>query len=296
VEQARLEKLIDRLYSLPLDEFVDARNALAAALKSDGDRDQAEHVRRLTKPLATAWVVNRLFRTHRRVFDRLLASGESLRSIQGGSAPAGGGLRRASERRGQATQVLRAAAVEILRDSGQSATPATMRRIETTLDAIAILGDAGPDNTLGRLTRDLDPPGFEGLFALGAVPAATPGTKKPARKTAAEQPSKSSRAESAYRRRLELARAAVDRAEKEAVRRRDEVARACAAHEAAEARLSQANADEEEVALRLERCRKKTQQAEKEVRRAEALAKRAATALDRAERTAAENRAALDET
>ena len=292
MKQGRLEKEIDRLHGLPLAEFVDARNGLAAALKDDGNRDQAEHVRGLTKPLATACVVNRLFWTRRKEFDRLLASGEALRSIQSGKAKAGGGLRRASERRGQAMQALREAAVEILQESGQSASPAVMRRIETTLDAIAILGGVGTGHTLGRLTRDLDPPGFEGLFALGAPPVAPAGKKKP---RGPSRGGKHARAESAYRRRLELARAAVDRAEKEAATRRDEVARACAAHEAAEARMRQAGADEEEATLRMERCRKRTKQAEKEVGRAEALARRATASLDRAEQTVAKNRAALEE-
>ena len=57
-----VEREIDELFDLPLDEFTAARNDLAKRLKRDGDEDAAEQVRSLPKPSIAAWAVNQLAR------------------------------------------------------------------------------------------------------------------------------------------------------------------------------------------------------------------------------------------
>ena len=52
---------LDALFQLPLNEFTGARNALASRLQKAGRKEEADHVRRLTKPPVSAWVVNQLF-------------------------------------------------------------------------------------------------------------------------------------------------------------------------------------------------------------------------------------------
>ena len=56
---------IDRLYELPLDEFIPERNALAAELRRAGERDAAAEVKTLRKPSRVASAVNRLVRAER---------------------------------------------------------------------------------------------------------------------------------------------------------------------------------------------------------------------------------------
>src|SRR3954462_13460337 len=48
---------IGELYGLPLDRFVPERDALAKALRADGDREGAEAVKKLPKPKQPAWAV-----------------------------------------------------------------------------------------------------------------------------------------------------------------------------------------------------------------------------------------------
>ncbi|MDP9346751.1 MAG: hypothetical protein M3P44_13755, partial [Actinomycetota bacterium] len=48
----------DALYALPLDRFTAERDALAKALKADGDKAGAAQVRALAKPTQAAWAVN----------------------------------------------------------------------------------------------------------------------------------------------------------------------------------------------------------------------------------------------
>ena len=71
-----LDARIDELYALPLAEFTAARNALAKTVKGD----DATRVKRLEKPSLVPWAVNQLYWRERRTYDRLIASGEALRS------------------------------------------------------------------------------------------------------------------------------------------------------------------------------------------------------------------------
>ena len=67
---------IDRLYGLPLDEFVAGRGALAKSLRSEGKREEAERVKALRKPTAGAWALNQALRRRRSELADLLAAGE----------------------------------------------------------------------------------------------------------------------------------------------------------------------------------------------------------------------------
>src|SRR4030095_14046024 len=78
----------DDLFRLPLSEFTTARNALAAKLKKDGDTEESERIKALSKPPVSAWVANQLYWKHRSAFDRLLAAGGELRKRQ--ASPAAG--------------------------------------------------------------------------------------------------------------------------------------------------------------------------------------------------------------
>src|SRR5579872_3059426 len=66
-----LEAEIDRLYQLPLDEFTEARNAVA---KDAGG--EAGRVRALGKPSVPAWIVNQLYWRDRPTWDALIAAAE----------------------------------------------------------------------------------------------------------------------------------------------------------------------------------------------------------------------------
>ena len=163
----KLEDEIDDLFRLPLAEFTGARNALAARLKKDGRANDAERVKLLTKPSVSAWAVNQLYWDHRAEFDRLIATGK--RFHPGGTSRRGGkvaDMRESLDARREALVQLSDLASELLRDGGHNPSQDTLHRVTTTLEALsayALLSD-GP--TPGRLTQDVDPPGFASLASL----------------------------------------------------------------------------------------------------------------------------------
>ena len=158
---------IDALFQTPLSEFTAARNALAAKLKTEGEAETAERVKKFAKPPISAWVANQLYWRHRKAFDRLLAAGEQFRKAQAAQlAGKSADLRAPLEARRAALGDLTKRAGEVLRDAGHPAAPDTMRRIMTTLEALATYGEDPGAPPAGRLTNDVDPPGFEALAAL----------------------------------------------------------------------------------------------------------------------------------
>ena len=158
---------IDRLFQLPLGEFTRARNALAAKLKKGGAAKEAEQVKGLTKPSTSAWVANQLYWRERKAFDRLLASGEQFRTAQAAQlAGNSADIRAPLAGRREALIELAKHASAMLRDAGHASSRDTMRRITMTLEALAAYGESRGAPEPGRLTADVDPPGFEALAAL----------------------------------------------------------------------------------------------------------------------------------
>lgn len=164
-----LEADIDVLFGLPLAEFTGARNAMAAQLKKSGRGDEAARVKALAKPPISAWAVNQLYWNHREAFDELIASGEQFHKAQTSGKVAN--MRAALDARRDALTQLTARASSSLRDAGQNPSPDTILRITTTLEALSVHASASRSDgpRPGRLTRDVDPPGFESLG--GFVPS-----------------------------------------------------------------------------------------------------------------------------
>ena len=165
--KSKLEDDIDALFRLPLAEFTGERNALAARLKKEGRRNDADRVKLLAKPSVSAWAVNQLYWEHRAAFDQLMASGKRLRPAQklrlAGKVAS---VRDSLDARREALVHLSDLATELLRDAGSNPSLDTLRRVTTTLEAMSAhaLHSDGP--TPGRLTQDLDPPSFDSLASL----------------------------------------------------------------------------------------------------------------------------------
>jgi hypothetical protein len=158
---------LDELFKLPLNEFTSARNELVAKLKKSGDAQRADDVKALGKPSISAWVANQLYWRDRKAFERLLSAGEQFRKAQAAQlAGKSTDIRAPLDARREALAELSKQAASVLRDAGHPATPDTMRRITTTLEALATYGDGSGAPAPGRLTADIDPPGFEALAAL----------------------------------------------------------------------------------------------------------------------------------
>lgn len=181
-----IEDDIDALFRLPLTEFTAARNTLAAQLKKSGQGIEAERVKSLAKPTISAWAVNQLYWNNRDEYDRLIATGERFRQAQT-SRLAGkkGDMRTPLDARREALTNLSDLATALLRDAGHNPTPDTIHRITTTLEAVSAYSSHPDGPTHGRLTHDVDPPGFESFASL--IPGAGIALPAKARVTLAQK-------------------------------------------------------------------------------------------------------------
>jgi hypothetical protein len=162
---------IDTLFKLPLAEFSGARKTLAARLKKEGLADEADRVKAVAKPAISVWAVNQLYWRHRDEFERLLAAGQRFRQAHTSRSGKAGELNEALDARREALDHLSDLASSLLRGAGHNPTLDTMRRIATTLEAMSAYAALPDDQVAGRLTKDLDPPGFESLAPfIRAVP------------------------------------------------------------------------------------------------------------------------------
>jgi hypothetical protein len=168
---------MDALFKLPLAEFTGARNVLATQLKKSGRGDEAASVKALAKPSVSAWAVNQLYWNHREVFNRLIALGERFHRAQKSGKVAD--MREVLDARREVLSQLSDVAASVLQDAGHSPAPDTIHRITTTLEGMSVYGSRSDGPRPGRLTQDVDPPGFEsfGSFVprMRLVPPAIAG-------------------------------------------------------------------------------------------------------------------------
>jgi len=168
-----LEAAIDRLYQLPVAEFTDARNALAAELKAKGDKDAANRVKGLGKPTAVAWAVNQVYWSDRARFDALVTALAEVAAAQreglGGAGAAA--LRDATRRKAERLQEAVRAAERALAAGGGSTLLGVQQRLSATLEALASPRPSGAvsETTPGRLVSELQPSGFDVALGLGSM-------------------------------------------------------------------------------------------------------------------------------
>src|SRR5512132_1820477 len=165
--KGRLDDGLDALFKLPLPEFIAGRKALAAQLKESGRRDDAEYIMALVKPTVSAWAVNQLYWQHREAFDQLIETGQRFRQAQtSGRAGKIADMREALDARRKALSHLSDLATALLKGAGSSPTPEMIHRISTTLEGMSAYATLPDAQRPGRLTRDVNPPGFESFASL----------------------------------------------------------------------------------------------------------------------------------
>jgi len=163
----KFEDDLDALFKSPLKEFTAARNALAARLRKSGQVAEAEKVKTLSKPSISAWAVNQLYWNHQDAFKKLIAAGERFGRAQASQLAGKGADTRAplAERR-EALSALGRHATRLLNDAGHNPSPDVMRRITATLEALSVYSSFDNAPAPGRLTDDIDPPGFESVASF----------------------------------------------------------------------------------------------------------------------------------
>jgi ABC-type transporter Mla subunit MlaD len=256
-------------------------------------------------------VVNQLFWQHRKPFDALLESGGKLRNAQAEQlAGRKADLRGALDAHRQALSTLASRAAGVLRDAGHSPGPDTIRRVTTTLEALAAYGGQPEAPQPGFLTSDVDPPGFEALAALvprvggaeepaGAPPRVLPfRQQKPAARPSRKKltPEEAERLAGEERRaRQAAAKAAVQEAEKALRTARAEAGRAEALLKKAAAASRDVEKERADLEKRLEKATATADAARQEARRVASEAEDAAQALADAEAALENARKALKE-
>jgi hypothetical protein len=283
----------DQLYGLGLEEFTEARDALAKRLRADKRREDADAVHALRKPSVAAWAINQAVRGHREETHELDAAGAALRKAH--EALLGGGdrdkARATSERERDAVRALTRRALDAL---GERASEPTAEKIRTTLHAVATDDELREEVLAGRLQHESEggasgwpgASGDEGESAAPRKPAAKskPETRadgRPERRRA----SRASGVTDAERRRVDASKRAQREAERAQEAEADADAAAESAREALEeaekaAREARARADEADAAERAARRGVKEAEAQAERRRTEARrAVKAARAL-----------------
>lgn len=216
----------DRLYGLPLEEFVRERDALARSLRKEGKREEADAVAKLQKPNVVAALVNRLARERPDELRRFLGAADDLRAAQAG------GRRDFAEAARSEREALQAL-VRAARGLADGASEQTLDRVAKTLSAAA--GDAEARSLVERgvLAREVEPSGFASVLA--AMPATPPRRPAPKPDHAAERERVRTERELARLRaraaELERAAEAAERAATEARRRADAAADELAAAE-----------------------------------------------------------------
>lgn len=285
-----VDAAIDRLYQIPLDDFVQARNELAAQVRADGDADTALLMQSLAKPPLSAWAVNQVYWHARQAFDALAKAGQRLRSAQEATlAGRAADVRDAGKGRDAALVAALEAALDLLQKTGHPATPAMRLRIATNLEALAAYGGTPPGTSPGRLTEDLDPPGFE-VFA-GIRPRA-----EKARKPEPEErrPHRSGTGKVVSFEAIAKARRALAEAEHTASEMRTQALRAEAALEHAQDAVKAAQVEADRAKAAWEEANRKVEQAERRVPEHEQAATTARRGADEAAAEVERARATLD--
>ena len=287
--EGKLDDDIDALFKLALPEFTGARNDLAARLKREGRANDANLVKALAKPSVSAWAVNQLYWKHRQAFDRLLATSQHIRQAQS-SQTAGriADMRGSLDARSEALTQLTDLATALLRDAGHNPAPDALHRITTTLEALSAYATLSGGPTPGRLTQDVDPPGFGSLASL--IPAkgndkltkVTSGTKTRQRESPA--PAKQ-QLEETRQAKIAAAKVLMQEAKKSVTEARSRTQRLEAAKTKAHAEARQAEKRLREAEGRVKKASAASQDAADRAQRTSAEAEAAAQALEDAERT-----------
>lgn len=181
----RLTGIADELYALAPADFVAARNARAAELRSD-DRALADAVRALRKPGPAAWVVNLLARERSHELVEVLDLGAAARAARD-TLDRGEMTRLGRELRTRVAD-LAAEGIELARASVPSLPSGVAGAVVATLEAGAADPEAATALRSGRLLRALETIGFDAVDLADAVAVPAAGSRAAERRTAPVAP------------------------------------------------------------------------------------------------------------
>jgi hypothetical protein len=174
---------IDELFSSDPSTFTAERDALAARLRADGDKEEAARVKALRRPTTAAWAVNQVARRHPEMVEEVRSAGQELERAQRRMMS---GLRDvdlpgATRRRRAAVDAAVEAAAGFLSELGSRPDP-HVDKLRATFEAASLGGQDGDAVRAGRLSKELPPPsGFGGVQGLELLTGDVDGAAAPPR-------------------------------------------------------------------------------------------------------------------
>ncbi|WP_224402541.1 hypothetical protein [Pseudonocardia sp. ICBG1034] len=313
---------LDRLYRVPPEDFVAARDDAAARARADADTDAAREIAAARRPTRAAWLANLLVDDARDEVEGLLALAPVLAHAQ--RSLDGAALREVSAQRNRLVGALARRAAALGRAAGARVGPGVERDVRWVLESALADPDLADRVRSGRLERYERHSGFGPLGETGSAAAGlTPDADAP-RGDRSPQPERGGRSrdgdgELAGRRRDARReaehRAAQERERREAERHAQALAEAekavetarLAAHDAgrerddardradrADGRRDDAHRRVDELTAELERARSAAEEADRARDEAGRAARDAAGRAERAEEDLARAEEALD--
>ena len=153
------DDVLDRLYTLPPERFIAARDEAVAAARRAGDRAGAQAIGKLRRPTVAAWLVNLLARERPELIGELFDLGDALRAAQHDLR--GEELRELSIRRRAAISGLIGQARQLAREAGRSGREALpLTDVEATLAAALAEPEIAAAVRAGTLTKASGYAGF----------------------------------------------------------------------------------------------------------------------------------------
>ena len=146
------DDLVARLYELPPEQFIAARDEAVAQARQADDRAAATAIGKLRRPTVAAWLVNLLARRRPELVAELLDLGRALRSAQHDLR--GDELRELSVQRRAAVGQLVAQARKLAREAGRSGREnLPLAEVEATLTAALAEPEVAEGRRLRRVRR-----------------------------------------------------------------------------------------------------------------------------------------------
>ena len=285
-----LEREIGRLYGLPPEEFIAARDELRRRLRQEGDREGAERVRGLRRPTVAAWAVNQVARERPELVQALEAAGDRLRQAQrrAVSGLRDSGLRAAAAERRTLLEQLLKVATGVLEQSGRTAEP-HRDAIAASFEAASVDAEAAAAVRAGTLGHELAAPsGFGDVGGLELVPEMPPAPE-PEPEPRRGRPARSSRRGrelEAFRRQIEDLRRQARESASAAAEARQAADRAGEEADAADNESDRLGREARDAQRALEEARRTAEQANREAKaareRSQRLLRRARSAVERA--------------
>src|SRR5215213_1390864 len=198
----------DRLFTVPLEDFVTERKRLAKELRDGGDREAAAAVAKLPKPTPPAWALNQLAREEPDAIGAWLDAAEELRDA---SAHPSRALREAMAGHREATRTLVAVVRERARPGGKPLSEPMLERVRELLQAATVDPELADALRAGRVVEGDEQPALPGFESSERdEPEEAPARESAAERRAAAQAAKEREADRKEReqaeRRAELER------------------------------------------------------------------------------------------